>query len=153
MVSNVLWNVGTNGYISAAQTLLDTQLNALATATMCAAGTAIDNSAGDKAIWADFEFLAGGTFTPLANGYISVWFLRTLNGGTNYEDGSASITPPRKPDLIIPVRAGTTITPRAGRPMIVLPPGQFEGIAMNNTGATLPATGNTIKFRTYAQAQ
>src|SRR5574337_280554 len=109
MVSNLLW---AGGYLTGTTptTALSTELNALANGSNTAAGSAINNGTGDKAIYADFQFLAGGTFSPVANGSISVWLLRTIDG-TNYEDGSATVTPARRPDLIIPVYAGTTITP------------------------------------------
>jgi hypothetical protein len=152
MVANLLWASGTNGYLSSAQTALSTELNSLASTSYAVSSSGIDNSAGDKAIIADWEFLAGGTFTPTSGAHLRVWLLRSVDGGTNYEDGSASVVPGRTPDFVIPVRVGTTITPRAGRGGIILPPGHFKTLVYNGTGAALPASGNTIKFRTYAEA-
>lgn len=151
-MANMLWAAGTNGYLAAVLSLLTTELDGLANDTMSAGGTARDNSALERAIWADFEFLAGGGFSPAAGAHIQVWLLRSLDGGTSYEDGSSAITPPRQPDVIIPIRQGTTITPRAGRPGIILPPGHFTPIAKNKAGAGLPASGNVIRMRTYAMA-
>lgn len=147
MPTNFLWS----GYLASAATFLTTELNALANSaanTLTAAGSEIDNST-NKYPMADLEFLAGGTFTPLANGLIAVWFLRPLDG-TNYEDGSATVAPGRMADAIIPVRAGTTITPRANAVRVPLPVGKFKPIARNTTGATLPATGNTISWRPFS---
>lgn len=150
MVNNILWAVGTSGYLANTNGLT-TELNALGVGNLSAAGTAIDNSAGQKAIFADLEFLAGGTFTPVTGAYMAVWFLRSIDG-TNYEDGSATVTPPRAPDAIIPITIGTAITPRNNRPQVVVPPGKFKVLAQNKTAAILPATGNVIKLGLYCEA-
>ena len=139
-----------SGYKAVAFNALTTELDALAVTagTQSTLGAEIDNST-NKYLLAEAEFLAGGTYTPTANGYIELWLLRAMDG-TNYEDGSASIVPARRPDLIIPVRAGTTITPRALASGLVIPPGKYKALAGNRTGATLPATGNVIALRPYS---
>lgn len=143
-----------SGYLAAASDWLTTELNSLASSnsnTLSSAGSAIDNST-DKRILADIEFLAGGTYTPTAGGFIELWLLRTLDG-TNYEDGSSTVAPARRPDLIIPVRAGTTITPRAGGAgRLIIPPGLFKPIARNQSGATLPSSGSKITGRYHSLA-
>ena len=93
----------------------------------------------------------GCTMTPVAPAFIELWLLRSLDGGTNYEDGSSSVAPGRPADIIIPVRAGTTITPRPGVSGLVLPPGWYKPIARNQTGPSLPASGNLIRFAAYSQ--
>jgi hypothetical protein len=60
---------------------------------------------------------------PTANTGVSVWFLRAIDG-TNYEDGSSSVTPARLPDVVFPVRAVTTAQRVTRRVMI--PPGTFS---------------------------
>lgn len=148
-MANFLWS----GYLATAANLLTTELNALANSTgntLATLGAEIDNST-NKYILADVEFLAGGTFTPTAGAFIELWLLVPLDG-TNYEDGSSTVAPGRPADIIIPVRAGTTITPRAGARGLILPTGKFKPIARNQTGATLPATGNTITYRPYTEA-
>lgn len=147
-------NFTSSGYLAAAADILTTELNSLANSTgntLCAAGGAIDNST-DRRLIADIEFLAGGTFTPVAGGFLELWLLRTLDG-TNYEDGSSSIAPARRPDLIIPVRAGTTITPRAGGAgRLIVHPGLAKPISRNQTGGTLPSSGNKITIRYHTVA-
>jgi len=150
MVNNILWAAGTSGYL-AVTTGLSTELNALANGSLSAASGAIDNSAGQKAIYVDVEFNAGGTFTPVTPAYMWVWFLRSIDG-TNYEDGSSSVQPVRPPDAVVPITAGSSITPRNNRPQCVMPPGKFKVLALNKTGATLPATGNTIKLGLYCES-
>ena len=97
------------------------------------------------------EFVAGGTFTPLASGFVEGWFLLSLNGGTNYEDGSATVAPGRFSDFQIPIRAGTTITPRSITRGVILPPSFYKVILRNQTGASFPASGNILRFATYTE--
>ena len=81
---------------------------------------------------------------PTANTTISVWFLCDLDG-TNYEDGSSSITPVRNPDVVFPVRAVTTA--QRIQKWAKLPMTSFKVLALNNgTGQGLAASANTIKI-------
>lgn len=152
MVSNLLWAVGTNGYLATATTLLSTELNSLASGSLGSAGSAIDNSAGDKAIYWIIELLLGGSITTGTNPYAELWFLRTIDGGSNYEDGSSSVTPGRRPDVIIPFRPSVAAAQRVIVPAAVFPSGQFKPLLKQTTGATWPSSGNTLKARPYAPA-
>ncbi len=150
-VANFLWS-GAGSYVAVPTNWLTTELNALvnsATNTLTAAGTAVQNTGG--LIYCDVEFVAGSTYTPLVNGYLEVWLLLSLNNGTNYEDGSATVAPGRMADLQIPIRQGTAITPRGTVRGVVLPPSFYKPIVRNQTGATLPATGNILRFVTYTE--
>ena len=49
-------------------------------------------------------FLAAYSGTPSTGGSVYVWFLFDVDG-TDYENGGASVTPARNPDLVIPVNA------------------------------------------------
>lgn len=149
--TNFLWE-GAGTYGVSVANLLTTQLNALANSTgnvLSTLGGATQNTTGR--IYADVEFVAGGTFSPTAGGFIELWLLRSLDGGSTYEDGSATVAPGRAPDIVIPVEAGTTITPRNGASGLVLPPAFFKPLARNQTGATLPASGNLIRFALYTE--
>lgn len=149
--TNFLWE-GAGAYGVSVANWLTTELNALGNSsgnTLSTLGAAFQNT--NARVFADVEFVAGGTYTPLAGGFIEVWMLRSLDGGTNYEDGSASVAPGRAPDIVLPVRAGTTITPRAGASGLIIPPGFYKALARNQTGATLPASGNLIRFAMYSE--
>lgn len=151
MAINFLW-AGAGSYSASVSNWLTTELNALANSagnTLSTLGGAFQNTAG--LILVDIEFLSGGTFTPTAGGFLEVWLLRSLDGGTSYEDGSATIAPGRPADAKIAVRAGTTITPRAGLSGVQLPPGFYKPILRNQTGASLPATGNLLRFAAYTE--
>ena len=149
--TDFLWE-GAGSYGVAVANIMTTQLNALASSnanTLSSLGSAIQNTTGR--IFADVEFLAGGTFSPLAGGFIELWFLRSLDGGSNYEYGGSSAAPGRAADIIIPVPAGTSITPRCGASGLILPPGYYTPLVRNQTGATLPTTSNLIRFALYSE--
>ena len=147
-----LWE-GTGAYPITVTNLLATELNTLGYSaggnTLSTLGGAFQNT--NARIFCDIEFLAGSGITTAAGAFLEVWFLRSLDGGTNYEDGSASLAPGRGADVIIPVRAGTNITPRAGMSMVALPPGFFKPIARNQV-TTLPASGNIVRYTPYSPA-
>src|ERR1700735_3731615 len=88
--------------------VLTTQLNSLANNTMCAAGSAINNVFA-TANRNGYPFgsvqlvLAAYSGTPSGGSSINVWFLKSIDGGSTYEDGSSSLQPTRAPDVIFPV--------------------------------------------------
>lgn len=150
--TDFLWE-GAGAYGVAVANLLTTELNSLGSSTgntLSTLGAAFQNT--NARIYADVEFLAGGTFSPNSAGaFIELWMLRSLDGGSTYEDGGAAVAPGRAADIIIPVRTGTTITPRSGAAGLILPPGFYKPIARNQTAATLPASGNLIRFAMYSE--
>lgn len=138
---------------AAPATVLSTELNALAASSgnvLSVLGPVFSNLT--ELLYCDVEFAAGGTFSPVAGGAIEVWFLRSIDGGLTYEDGSASLAPARPPDVRIAVRGGTSITPRSLAPGANLPPGSYKAIARNGTKTALPATGNIIRLAAYSMA-
>lgn len=89
--------------------------------------------------------LGAPSTTVTANTDVQLWFLLAVDG-TNYEDGGASVTPARLPDLVIPLRAVSTAQRVARRCLI--PVGSFKVLLRNNgTGVTLAASGNTVKVK------
>jgi hypothetical protein len=130
--------------------VLTTQLNSLANNTMSSAGSAINNVYATSN-WNGYPFasvqlvLAAYSGTPTAASSINVWFLKSVDGGSTYEDGSSSLQPVRAPDVIIPVEAVSTGPQKITIQNVKLPVGYFEPIALNNgTGITLASSGNTI---------
>lgn len=132
-------------------TLLSTELNSLANNTNTATGTARTNTQGT----ADLDgytrgvvelVLAAYTGTPTAGTGVSVWFLRAADG-TNYEDGGSSVTPARRPDVVIPVRAVASGPQRVAVDCWV-PVGTWRPMARNEgTGISFAASGNTVRLR------
>lgn len=142
-MTNVLYTRGT------ADTVLSTELNSLANNALVAHATSVTvTSAGFMACQVEL-YVTYGT-APTVGTAVLVWFLREVDG-TNFEDGSASITPLRAPDVYFPLRDVTT----AQRIImdIVLPPGNFKPLVKNNgTGQSMAASGNTLKIRPYTQS-
>ncbi len=151
MVSNFLWS-GSGAYGVAVANLLTTELNSLANSTanvLSTLGAAFQNTGGW--IYADVEFTPGGSITPVAGGFIELWLLRSLDGGTNYEAGDATHAPGRPADIIIPCIAGAG-TNRIGANGLILPPAFYKPIVRNQSGVALSATGNIVRYALYTES-
>jgi hypothetical protein len=138
MATTQKWTRGTT------DTLLSTELNSLANNNNAVKSSSVTLST-ESYVLADVELRVQFGGTPTANTAISVWFLREVDG-TNYEDGGASVTPSRNPDVVIPVRA----TSNAQRIIksCVLPGGTFIPLIRNDgTGQSFAASGNTLKIK------
>lgn len=138
MATTQKWARGT------ADTLLSTELNSIANNNNAIKSSSVTLTT-ESYVLAEVELRVQFGGTPTANTSISVWFLREIDG-TNFEDGSGSITPARNPDVVMPVRA----TSNAQRIIksCVLPPGSFIPLIRNDgTGQSLAASGNTLKVR------
>jgi hypothetical protein len=128
-----------------ATTALTTGLNSLANNALVAS-SAITLSTGEPGYQrCEAELVLTYGTAPTANTACVVWLLREVDG-TNYEDGSSTVTPGRNPDLVFPLRAVTT----AQRIVVVgdLPPGSFVALLRNDgTGQSMASSGNTLKLR------
>jgi hypothetical protein len=128
-------------------TILGNELTGLATGGLSVTGTTVQ---ADGNLYCDFEFVAGSAISPTAFAAIDIWMLRSIDGGASYVDGSASVTPSQDPSATISVRQGTLIVPRAGTPMVVLPPGLYKPMARNRLGVNIPS-GSIIRMATYSE--
>ena len=72
-----------------------------------------------------------------ANTGVSVWFLKSQDGGTTYESGDTGYTPLRLPDLVIPAPVDTT--PRTVMRDVPMLAGLFKVLLKND------ATGQAFK--------
>ena len=134
-----------------AVSLLTTELNSLANNSNGSAGSAVNNVAGgtsnaDGYVRGVVELvLAAYSGTPSAGTGVSLWFLRSIDGGSNYEDGSSSVTPARMADVVIPVRSLASGPQRVAVPCW-LPAGYWKPLARNDgTGISFASSGNTVK--------
>lgn len=132
------------------QTLLSTEMNSLANNSNAVHATSVSLT---NAGYLDGELELQVTFgtAPTANTPIYVWFLREIDG-TNFEDGSSTVTPTRPPDAIFTVRAVTTAQ-RMTQPVYDIPPGNIRTLVRNNgTGQAFASSGNvlTIRPKTYS---
>jgi hypothetical protein len=136
-----------------AVTLMSTELNSLAAGALVAASSTVNNSQGvsnldgyTRAI-IEANFAApSGAFA--ANSTLDLWFLKQVNA--QQEDGSASVTPARPPDVSFAMQA--TANAQHVAYLITLPPGTMGILARNNQASgtqALAASGNTILIQAY----
>lgn len=114
-----------------------------------ALGGEIDNTAGDQ--YADITLLIDLATAATAGGYVSLWFVRAVDG-TNYETWDASNIPPRPADVVIPVRSSATDSQFTYVGPVMWPQGKFKCLLQNNTGQTMTNTVNLNKlyYRAYS---
>lgn len=128
-----------------ADTLLSTEMNSLANNSNAVHATSVTlTSAG----YFDGELELVVTFgtAPTANTPIYIWLLREIDG-TNFEDGSSTVTPQRNPDIVASVRAVTTAQ-RFVFTVYDIPPGAIRTLVRNQgTGQAFASSGNTVKLR------
>ena len=150
MATNFLWG-GAGAYLAGPTSWLTTELNSVAasSANVCSTlGAAFQNTA--SYIYADAEFVFGASVTITANAFLEVWLLRSIDGGTNYETGDATHAPPRAPDAVLPVFAGTG-TFRCGFSGMILPPAFYKPLLRNQTNISLPSASNILRFSAYTE--
>ena len=94
--------------------------------------------------------LASVDLSAQTNPAIYIWWLLEADG-TNTEDGGASVTPAKSPNVIVPLRA-VNGAQRVGLmlPLFTLPPADFTPLVQNKAGAALAASGNTVKLTRFS---
>ncbi len=128
-----------------AVTVLSTGLNSLANIAQAITASPINLSGEAGFRQCEAELLVTFGTNPTANTSFCAWLLKEIDG-TNYEDGGASVTPTRVPDLIFTVRAVTTAQRIIAE--CDLPPGNFHVLIRNDgTGQAIASSGNTLKIR------
>lgn len=138
-------------------TLLDTQLNSLASNAYSSVGSAFNN------VFATANFngyfladvmlnLAAYTGTPASGSYIGIWFIPAIDGA-NYDNSGSTVSV--GPNVYIPVDALASGPYQRTISNIWIPCGTFKTLSQNNgLGLALAASGNTIKIRPVSiQAQ
>jgi hypothetical protein len=123
------------------------QGNAIKLGANIANGTNLD-------IFCDVDYIAGGTVTTVAPAQIGVYLIPLLSDASTYGDGQFTATQAGPPSgtylrgvISYPV-IGATQTVKGMIEGIRIPPGTFDFLFYNNTGATIPAS-STVKYRTY----
>lgn len=128
-------------------TLLSTEMNAIADGSYSAAGTALDN-ATNLDLMAVAQLDVDFVLAPNAYGVVELYMLKAIDG-TNYEDGSASIIPSPGALVGLFTVAATTAAQRLMTPPFDLVPCPVKFMIRNSTGQAFPATGTTVKVRTF----
>lgn len=108
------------------------------------AGSGASSTSGDGYERGYVTFVAGGAFggAPTANSSIDVYFLKSMDAGSTFEGGSASVLPIRRPDVVLPLNSASSAA--ADNKVTIscyLPACQFKILAKNNgSGQTIPAS-------------
>jgi len=135
---------------ASAETVMTTELNALASGGLAITATAISNdAAAELDLYADFRlYLATQGSARVSGANVTVWILPEVDG--TYPYGSASLEP--QPELIVgSFSFDAAVTARyAVLKDVPLPPSDFHIVAKNNTGEALGATGNTIVIERHS---
>lgn len=154
MATPFLLTPGTNGFTTAPFSLITTELNTLANGAAATSGTVVSQSTFSNAMLLSGYLYSGGTFTPTAGGCLACWWVRSTDGGLTFEAQPAtpSTTVPalgRPPDFIIPVYEGGAAL---GSGYIKWASAEFNYpwvsaklVVQNNSGVSLPSSGNIIK--------
>lgn len=132
---------------------MSTELNALASLSGKAISAAIDNSDAVTQptldLFADLELAVDFVTAPTAGTVVELYLLPSIDGGTTYPDGSASILP--QTSLYV---GGFAVRNTAAAQVMVmrgiaLPPGSYKYLVQNTTNQPFPATGSTLRQNTY----
>ena len=130
-------------------TYLSSELNSLAN-NANKVGSAIDFSAANRKMYMDVEiYLASVDLSAQTNPAIHVWLLARTDG-SNFEDGSDTVTPARAPDKIVPLRE-VNDAQRVFARFLLTTPDQGKLLIKNKTGVALASSGNTVKYMLYSQ--
>jgi hypothetical protein len=95
--------------------------------------------------------------TIVAGANLALWIYLLNQDGSTYGDGQLgtagtqyNVTPTFPPCAVIPLVAAASQTALLGYAQgVILPPGSFRAAIQNNSGFTLTAGTQTVKYRTY----
>lgn len=127
---------------------MTTELNALGSSTGKAISSAIDNSS-TLDLFDDLQLNVTFASAPTAGTVVELYLLPSIDGGTDYPDGSTSVLP--QSSLFVAgfaVRAVTTAQKMVVRG-VALPPGLFKYLIQNTTNQAFPASGSTLERNPY----
>ncbi len=126
-------------------TVLDTGLSSLATAGT-ATSSAIDNDTATTQRWTNamVEIVIAAQTTARDSGANVALYIVPTTDGTTYGD-TASLANYFAGSF----QLDATTTARTITGKVALPPTDYKVVFENNTGQTLNATGNSVKFREY----
>lgn len=142
--------IGWTSHSALADAIATASLNSLANNGNALGAVVIDNQ---SSALREFEiafdlYLASVDLSSQTTLAVYIWLIESLDGGTTYEDGGASVSPARRPDVIIPLRAVNGAQRVRGR--CTLPPGNFKVLVGNRSGAALASSGNTLQYAVYS---
>lgn len=145
MANTAKWIAGTNP-AGTPLSVLTTGLNSLGNGSASAASSAIDNSA-NLSLYGIFH-LHLASLSPAAGGYVDLYILQSIDGGTTFPSATAGVLR-NQPDKLLyrfPLDTTATTAQDLYSMPILLPFGQYKIVLDNNAGVALNASGNTVKL-------
>lgn len=141
-------NIGKWNTPSAISTVLTTELNSLSNNTMTAASSAINNTS-NLDIYVDIEVVLAA-LSPSAGAFVAIYILEAVDS-SNYPAQSDADLRLTSTQLLVSIPVGTTgsTAQRVVVRNVVIPPGLFKIKLDNQTGVSLAASANTVKFSAY----
>jgi hypothetical protein len=157
MASRTAWTAG-NGQGLTYGTLINSADMASMTTAQTVVSSVADIANGTNLdMFMDISYLLAIASSTIAAGANFAFWIYALNeDGSHYGDGqftngtAASLTPAFPPCGVSAIPAVATTTNMYGYiQQIVIPPGSFRVAIQNNSGFTLTAGTQTVKYRTY----
>ncbi|MGP8322388.1 MAG: hypothetical protein ACT6FG_00100 [Methanosarcinaceae archaeon] len=139
--------------VQGTETLMSTDLNSLADDTVNVGAVLPDNT-GNRYFYAVFELVLGSVdLSAQNNPALELYMVPSYDGGSTYADtgtdGSSSVYPPAQYLVCVLGVAETNAAHRAISPHIMIDPLKYTPVCINRTGASLAASGNTLKSKYY----
>lgn len=133
---------------SSVVSVLTTELNALADATMSAASAPIANDT-NLDMYVDVELVLAA-ISPVAPAYVSIYLAEAIDG-TNYPAPSTADQRQQTNAVLCSFQLSTTAATaqRLVCRNVLIPPGTFKVYLDNRAGAAMGATLNTLKILPY----
>lgn len=130
-----------------------TELNSLANGNAVLAASALDNSTNLDYL-CDVSISLGSISTGAGAPYIGLYIYPLNQDGTTYGDGrfgTAAAGPPAGSYFagVFPLKVSATGVLTGMIQGVPMPPGSFKFVLHNAAGASLAASSNTVKYRTY----
>lgn len=138
--------------VQGTETLMSTDLNSLADATVNV-GVVLPDNTTNRYFYAEFELvLASVDLSAKTNPGVELYLIPSYDG-TNYgdtgTDASNSVYPPVQYFVAVLGVAETNAAHRAVSPHIMLDPLKYTPVVINKTGAGLASSGNVLKSKYY----
>lgn len=129
--------------------VLTTELNSLASASVCSASSAQDNdTAGTRDVFAQFELYVAAQGSNRAAGAYVALYIVPESDGTNYGNTTDECL-----DNYLAWTWSMDDAALAARYLIAdnvrLPVGDWKALIKNGTGQALASSANTLKYRAY----
>ncbi len=157
MANKTAWVAGNGAGLTYATAINSADMASMSTAQSVLSSVADIANGTNLDQFADISFsLVISSSTIVAGANIAFWIFTLNQDGTSYGDGqftagtAASKTPTFPPVGVFPLVAAASQTTLVGTVTgIILPPGSFRFAMQNNSGFSLTAGTQTIKYRTY----